>query len=81
MGILQIDTINVVARSPYMVLFSRLGSYRNEWLDEALADGEIAECWAHEASFVPSSEYHFHRDYRSGRGGHWAQKIAERTRA
>lgn len=81
MGILQIDTINVVARSPYMVLFSRLGAYRNEWLDEALADGEIAECWAHEASFVPSSEYHFHRDYRSGRGGHWAQKIAERTRA
>ena len=81
MGILQIDTIHVVARSPYMVLFSRLGTYRNEWLDEALADGAIAECWAHEASFVPSSEYRFHRDYRSGRGGHWAQKSAARTRA
>jgi uncharacterized protein YcaQ len=81
MGILQIDTINVVARSPYMVLFSRLGAYRNEWLDEALADGGIAECWAHEASFVPSSEYHYHRDYRSGRGGHWAHKSAARTRA
>jgi uncharacterized protein YcaQ len=81
MGMLQIDTINVVARSPYMVLFSRLGAYRNDWLDEALAKGEIAECWAHEASFVPSSEYRFHRDYRSGRGGHWAHKSAERTRA
>jgi uncharacterized protein YcaQ len=81
MGILQIDTINVVARSPYMVLFSRLGAYRNEWLEEGLADGAIAECWAHEASFIPSGEYRYHRDYRSGRGGHWAQKSAERTRA
>ena len=81
MGMLQIDTINVVARSPYMVLFSRLGAYRNDWLEEALAAGEIAECWAHEASFVPSSEYRFHRDYRSGRGGHWAHKSAEHTRA
>jgi uncharacterized protein YcaQ len=81
MGMLQIDTINVVARSPYMVLFSRLGAYRNDWLEEALAEGEIAECWAHEASFVPTSEYRFHRDYRSGRGGHWAHKSAQRTRA
>lgn len=81
MGILQIDTINVVARSPYMVLFSRLGSYRNEWLDDALADGLLAEAWAHEASFVPTGEFHYHRDYRLGRAGHWAQKLAERTHA
>lgn len=27
MSLLQIDTINIVARSPYLVLFSRLGSY------------------------------------------------------
>jgi uncharacterized protein YcaQ len=25
MSLLQIDTINIVARSPYLVLFSRLG--------------------------------------------------------
>ena len=81
MGLLQIDTINVVARSPYMVLFSRMGAFRNEWLDEALADGVLAEAWAHEASFVPTREFHYHRDYRLGRGGHWAQKLAERTHA
>ncbi|MDQ0008903.1 uncharacterized protein YcaQ [Luteibacter jiangsuensis] len=81
MGLLQIDTINVVARSPYMVLFSRLGGYRNEWLDETLAEGLIAECWAHEACFVPSGQFHYHRDYRSGRAGHWAHKSAERTHA
>ncbi|URL60373.1 YcaQ family DNA glycosylase [Luteibacter flocculans] len=78
MGLLQIDTINVVARSPYMTLFSRLGTYRNEWLDELLAEGVIAECWAHEACFVPASEYRYHRDYRAGRAGHWAHKSAER---
>ncbi|WP_448097053.1 winged helix-turn-helix domain-containing protein [Luteibacter yeojuensis] len=81
MALLQIDTINVVARSPYMTLFSRLGAYRNDWLDEALAEGLIAECWAHEACFVPSGEYRYHRDYRTGRAGHWAHKIAERTHA
>src|SRR4029079_7534612 len=46
MRMLQIDTINVVARSPYFVLFSRLGGYKPEWLDEALAAGAIFECWA-----------------------------------
>ncbi|QWT20932.1 winged helix DNA-binding domain-containing protein [Bacillus sp. NP157] len=81
MGMLQIDTIHVVARSPYMVLFSRLGAYQADWLDEALADGLLAEAWAHEASFVPSADYHFHRDYRRGRAGHWAHKMAERTHA
>lgn len=81
MGMLQIDTINVVARSPYMVLFSRLGAYRNEWLDEALAEGRLAECWAHEACFVPAAEFRFHRDYRAGRAGHWAHKNAQRVHA
>ena len=37
MALLQIDTIHVVARSPYLVLFSRLGAYPPAWLDEALA--------------------------------------------
>ena len=52
MRLLQIDTIHVVARSPYLVLHARLGHYPMEWLDEALAQGRLAECWAHEACFV-----------------------------
>ncbi|MCU7368708.1 winged helix-turn-helix domain-containing protein [Pantoea stewartii] len=57
MSLLQIDTINVVARSPYLVLFSRLGDYPPVWLDESLAQGEIFEYWAHEACFIPRADY------------------------
>ncbi|HAT1573198.1 winged helix-turn-helix domain-containing protein [Kluyvera cryocrescens] len=57
MSLLQIDTINVVARSPYLVLFSRLGAYPSTWLDEALSRGELMEYWAHEACFLPRSDF------------------------
>ncbi|HDT6545891.1 TPA: YcaQ family DNA glycosylase [Kluyvera ascorbata] len=57
MSLLQIDTINVVARSPYLVLFSRLGAYPSSWLDDALARGELMEYWAHEACFLPRSDF------------------------
>lgn len=57
MGVLQIDTISVVARSPYLVLFSRVGSYDGAWLDQLLAEGALFEYWAHEASFLPIEDY------------------------
>ena len=57
MSLLQIDTINIVARSPYLVLFSRLGAYSPEWLDNALSNGELMEYWAHEACFLPRSDF------------------------
>lgn len=78
MRLLQIDTIHVVARSPYLVLQSRLGDYPAEWLDEALATGRLAECWAHEACFVAARDLAAHRAWRE-RGGHWAQRHAVRT--
>ncbi|HDR2159654.1 TPA: YcaQ family DNA glycosylase [Enterobacter cancerogenus] len=57
MSLLQIDTINIVARSPYLVLFSRLGEYQPQWLDNALRQGELMEYWAHEACFLPRSDF------------------------
>lgn len=57
MGALQIDTISVVARSPYLVLWTRLGDYEPRWLDALLAEGRIFEYWAHEACFLPVEAY------------------------
>jgi uncharacterized protein len=57
MAVLQIDTISVVARSPYLVLFSRIGAFEPQWLDDLLADGRIFEYWAHEASCLPIEDY------------------------
>src|SRR5450830_927976 len=61
MGVLQIDTIHVVARSPYLVLWSRLGDYPQAWLEQLLAEGALFEYWAHEACFVPIESYGLYR--------------------
>lgn len=61
MQVLQIDTIHVVARSPYLVLWSRLGQYPPEWLEEHLAEGNLFEYWAHEACFIPIEDYSLYR--------------------
>jgi uncharacterized protein len=61
MGALQIDTIHVVARSPYFVLWSRLGDYEPKWLEELLEEGAIFEYWSHEACFLPIEDYPLYR--------------------
>ena len=61
MGVLQIDTIHVVARSPYLVLWSRLGDYEPRWLDELLAEGALFEYWSHAACFIPIEDYPLYR--------------------
>ncbi len=61
MGALQIDTIHVVARSPYLVLWSRLGDYPMQWLEELLTEGALFEYWAHEACFLPTEDYGLYR--------------------
>ena len=56
LNLLQIDSVNVVARSHYLPLYSRLGAYAQATLDER-AFGQkkraLFECWAHEASLLP----------------------------
>ncbi|MDP5007890.1 MAG: winged helix DNA-binding domain-containing protein, partial [Glaciimonas sp.] len=61
MHVLQIDTINVVARSPYLVLWSRLGHYDPVWLGELLEEKKLFEYWAHEACFLPIEDYGLYR--------------------
>jgi uncharacterized protein YcaQ len=69
MGALQIDTIHVVARSPYLVIWSRLGDYEPRWLDELLVEGALFEHWAHEACFLPIEDYPLYRRFMRDR---WA---------
>lgn len=59
MGQLQIDTISVVNRSPYLVLFARIGAFDNAWLEQLLVQGKIFEAWSHEACFLPIEDYPF----------------------
>lgn len=79
MGLLQIDTINVVARSPYLVLFSRLGTYPPTWLDDALSSGALFETWAHEACLAPIDDLFLHRTYNAVKRQHWGLASAERN--
>jgi uncharacterized protein YcaQ len=79
MQLLQIDTIHVVARSPYFVLFSRLGDYPSHWLESALQKGHVFETWAHEACFAPVCDLGHHRSYNNATRRHWGLASAQRS--
>ncbi len=61
MGMIQIDTLSVVNRSHYFVLWSRHGAYPIDWLDTLLKTGDVFECWTHEACMAPRSWFPYHR--------------------
>ncbi len=68
--VLQIDSVNVFARSHYLPVFSRHGGYDTEALDKHLwGSGEFTEYWAHEAAFIPIQDrrlFHWRMsDYRA----------------
>jgi uncharacterized protein len=64
LGLLQIDSVNVLARAHYMPLFSRLGAYDTTVLEQdawGRSGRRLFEYWAHEASLVPMELHHLFR--------------------
>jgi uncharacterized protein YcaQ len=61
LGCVQIDTLNVVRRSQYLVLWSRLGSYdpANFDLLQSGSGRRLFEGWQHAASIIPLTEYRY----------------------
>ena len=54
LGLLQIDFVNVLVPSHYLVPFSRLGPYDRAALERVVYGGrQFTEQWAHEASIIP----------------------------
>jgi uncharacterized protein YcaQ len=60
-GLIQIDSVNVLVRSQELPLFARLGPHPRTLIDDATADGELFEYWVHEASHVPTEHHHLYR--------------------
>src|SRR5512139_3385971 len=62
LGSVQIDTLHVVARSHYLVLWSRLGAYDPKLFDRLAFDPSqrrTFEGWQHAACFIPMDEYRY----------------------
>ena len=57
-GLIQLDSVNVLARSHYLPILARLGGYERDKLDQWLyRSGEMFEYWGHGASVLPVGLY------------------------
>jgi uncharacterized protein YcaQ len=64
-NMLQIDSVNVLSRAHYMPVFSRLGIYDRDLLDQlswgTAKQRKLFEYWGHEASLIPVEDYPLYR--------------------
>ena len=61
-GQLQLDAINVVQRTQFLVLFSRVGAYDTDLLHGLTGPGgELFEYWGHAVALLPVAHHHLFR--------------------
>ena len=75
LGVVQIDSVNVLVRSQELPLFSRLGDHDRNAIPKATSQGKIFEYWGHEAAHLPVELHPLFRfkmhAARSGKMKHW----------
>ncbi|MEY3680792.1 MAG: hypothetical protein RL547_1405 [Actinomycetota bacterium] len=83
MGVVQIDSVNVLVRSQELPLFSRLGRHDRSAIPKATASGHLFEYWAHAAAHVPTEHHRLWRwKMESRHDGPWevARDLRRRRR-
>jgi len=75
LGVIQIDSVNVLVRSQELPLFSRLGNHDRNAIPKATESKKIFEYWGHEAAHLPVEIHPLFRwkmeAARLGKARHW----------
>jgi uncharacterized protein YcaQ len=75
LGVVQIDSVNVLVRSQELPLFARLGNHDRSAIPKATSQGKIFEYWGHEAAHLPVEIQPLFRwkmdAARTGKAKHW----------
>jgi uncharacterized protein len=80
-GLIQIDSVNVLVRSQELPLFARLGPHPRTMITDATRKGDLFEYWGHMASHIPSEQHPLFRwrmEALRTRGWQWVTEIAAR---
>ena len=75
LGVIQIDSVNVLVRSQELPLFARLGNHNRNAIPKATEQQKLFEYWGHEAAHLPVVIHPLFRwkmeAARSGKAKHW----------
>jgi len=75
LGVIQIDSVNVLVRSQELPLFARLGNHDRNAIPKATEQQKIFEYWGHEAAHLPVDLHPLFRwkmdAARTGKVTHW----------